>query len=159
MRSKLFKKDDPTAYALLSGSRVGAVVDLHHVLDGELSVLLCGGEALVAEKFLNGTQVCSFRQQMSAESVAQGMRMDVWRQSFSDSDLLYDPGDATRGQSTAATIDEKPARIFSRLGQYFLTGIEIDLQSFFGFTFEWNVALFLAFAPDQHQSVGGIEIA
>ena len=54
---------------LLLGSWMGVVVDLEHVLDGELGVALSSGEALMAQHLLNGAQVGAFLQQMSAEGV------------------------------------------------------------------------------------------
>jgi len=58
------------------------IVDVHHVLDGELGVALRGGQALVAEEFLDGAQVGSLFQHVRAEGVAQGVGMN-----FGDSPL------------------------------------------------------------------------
>ena len=44
---------------------------------GELGVALGGGEALVAEQFLDGAEVGAFFQQMGAEGVAQCVRVHV----------------------------------------------------------------------------------
>ena len=63
----------------LLGARVGLIVDLQHMLHGQLGVALRCGEAFMAQQFLNGTQVCSFFQHVGAESVAQSVRMNVWR--------------------------------------------------------------------------------
>ena len=58
-------------------SWVRAVVDLGELSGGELSVTLGGAEPLVAKQFLDGAQVCTFFQQMSAKGVAQSVRVNV----------------------------------------------------------------------------------
>ncbi len=61
----------------LLGAGMGAVVDLLELGGGELSVALRGGEAFVAEEFLDGAEIGSLFKQMSAEGVAQSVRMYV----------------------------------------------------------------------------------
>ena len=57
--------------------RMGLVVNLEHVFDGELSVTLGGRKTLVAEHLLNRAQIGSFLQHVGSEGVAQGVRMDL----------------------------------------------------------------------------------
>ena len=83
------------------------IVDLQHVLHGELRVALGGREALVAEEFLNGAQVCAFFQHVRAEGVAQSVRMHIGRKAFGDGDFFDDPADTSRGEASAALVDEQ----------------------------------------------------
>src|ERR1039458_10561367 len=69
--------------------RMGAVVDLHHVFDGELRVALRGREALMAEHLLDRAQVGAFLQHVSAEGMAQRVRMHIGRESARYGDLLH----------------------------------------------------------------------
>ena len=73
------------------------IVDGHHLLDGKLGVALGGGEALVSEKLLNGTEVGAFLQHVRAEGVAQGVRMDVGGQAPGNGNSFDDAPDAARG--------------------------------------------------------------
>ena len=66
------------------------IVDVHHVLDGELGVALRGGQALVAEEFLDGAQVGSLFQHVRAEGVAQGVWMHIRRQPTGERNALDD---------------------------------------------------------------------
>ena len=74
------------------------VVNLKHVLDGELGVALGGGKTLVAEHFLNRAQVGAFLEQVGAERMPQGVGMDVGRQALGHRDLLDDPSHAAGGE-------------------------------------------------------------
>ena len=53
------------------------VVHRQNVFHGKLRVTLRGGEPLVPEHLLNGAQVRAFLQQVGAESVPQGVRVNV----------------------------------------------------------------------------------
>ena len=86
----------------LFGAGMGAVVDGGELRGGELGVALGGGEALVAEQFLNGAEVGAFFEQMGSEGVAQGVRMNVRRQAAQDGDALDDAADAARGEAGLA---------------------------------------------------------
>jgi hypothetical protein len=55
--------------ASLLRPRMGLIVDRQHVLHGKVGVALSGGEPLVAQHFLDGTQVGAFLEQVCAESV------------------------------------------------------------------------------------------
>ena len=91
---------------------MGAVIHFHHLLEGKLSIFLGGGEALVAQQFLNGPQVGAFAQHVSAEGMAQGMRMDVRWQPFGYCYPLHDSGNTASRQRASTTINKKPPRIF-----------------------------------------------
>jgi len=75
------------------------------MLHRELGVALRSREAFVAEHFLDCAQVCAFLKHVSAECVAQSVRVDIRRQSFCDSDLFDDPANAARRQPSATLID------------------------------------------------------
>src|SRR2546427_11206531 len=77
---------------------------------GELRVSLRGGEALVAEHFLDSAQIGAFLKQMRSERVTQSMRVNVGREAFGDRDLLDDSADAARGEASAALIDQQSVR-------------------------------------------------
>ena len=64
------------------GPRMCLIVDLQHMLGRKLRIALGGGEALVAQEFLNRAQIGAFFQHVRAECVAQSVRMDVRRQAF-----------------------------------------------------------------------------
>jgi hypothetical protein len=51
----------------LAGPGMGLVVNLEHVLDGELGVALSRGEAFVAKHLLNSAQVGAFFEHVSSE--------------------------------------------------------------------------------------------
>jgi len=82
---------------------MGAVVDYRQLRGGELGVALGGGEALVAQQFLNRAEVGTFFQQMCPEGVAQRVRMDVGREAAQDGDALDDAGDTARGEARFMT--------------------------------------------------------
>ena len=55
------------------------IVDLQNVLHRKLRVALGRGQALVAEQFLDSSQVGAFFQHVRAKGVAQGVRMNIGR--------------------------------------------------------------------------------
>ena len=61
-------------------TRMSLVVDALHLGRRELGVSLRGGEALVPEHLLDGSQIRAFLQHVSAEGVAQRVRMHVGRE-------------------------------------------------------------------------------
>ena len=88
-----------------------SVVDHGQLRSGQLRVALGGGEALVAEQFLNRAQVGAFFQQMRAEGVAQRVRMNVGREAAQNGDALDDAADAARGQPRLAAGLAQPAQL------------------------------------------------
>src|SRR5215470_18269228 len=94
-------------WARLFGSRVGPVVDIHHVLDGELGVTLGSCEALVSEQFLNGAKVGSLFEHVGAESVAESVGMDVRGKALGDSDAFDDTSDAAGGEAASSLVDQQ----------------------------------------------------
>src|ERR1019366_1607367 len=93
-------------------SRVGLIVNVHHVLDRKLRVALRGRQALVSEQFLDGAQVRSLFQHVRAEGVTQSMRMNLRRQSLGNRDALDDAPHAARGEPSAALVDEQRGHAF-----------------------------------------------
>ena len=65
---------------------MGLVVDVHHVLDGQLRIALRGREPLVAQQFLDRPQVGAFFQHVRSEGMAEcvqpgltkSMRQSAW---------------------------------------------------------------------------------
>jgi len=55
---------------------VGAVVDALEVCEGDLGVFLSGGQAGVAEEFLDGTEICTVTEEVGGVSVAEAMWVD-----------------------------------------------------------------------------------
>ncbi len=90
----------------LFGAGMGAVVDSGQLRGGELSIALGGGEALVAEEFLNGAKVGAFFEQVGAEGVAQGVGVNVGRKAAQDGDALDDAANAARGETRLAAVLE-----------------------------------------------------
>jgi hypothetical protein len=91
----------------LLGSRMGLIVDLKNMLDGELRVALSGGKTLVAEHFLNRAQVRAFLQHVGPERMPQGVRVNVGRQSFGHRDCLDDSPHAASSETAAPQVDQQ----------------------------------------------------
>src|ERR1019366_4018547 len=91
------------------GMRMGAVVNLHHMFDGELRVALGSREALMAEHLLDSSQVGAFLQHVRAEGMAQGMRMHVGRESARYGNLLHDAAHAAGREPRPAKVDQQRA--------------------------------------------------
>src|SRR5579863_4763821 len=102
------------------------------------------------EQLLNGTQVGALTQQVSAESMAQSMRMNVRRKSLGHANLLYDPGNAPCSKWTTSLVNKEPALGFSSLRQDFSPDFQIALQGLLCFAFQRDISLLLAFAANQH---------
>src|SRR5215469_17537880 len=83
-----------------------AVINLHHMLDGELCVTLSSREPLVTEHLLNSSQVGPLLQHVRSERVAKGMRMHIGRQSVGHGDVFYDPPHAACRQPCATEVHE-----------------------------------------------------
>src|SRR5713101_3354697 len=73
----------------------------------ELRITLGSREALVAEHLLDGAQVGAFFEHVGSESVAQGVRMNVGRESLGNGDFLDDPPYAARCEASAALVDQE----------------------------------------------------
>ncbi len=58
---------------------MGLIVDVQHMLHRKLGVTLRSGETLVTQHLLDGSQISSFFQHVSAEGMAQSMRVNVGR--------------------------------------------------------------------------------
>ena len=89
-------------FGALLGSWMGAVVDLGDLADGELGIALGGREPLVAEEFLDGTQVGALFEHVGAEGVAQGVGVYIGGQAMGERDVLDDAADAARGEPGVA---------------------------------------------------------
>ena len=82
------------------------VINFQHVLHGQLRIALGCRKTLMAEHFLDGTQVCAFFEHVRAEGVAQRVRMHIGREPFCYSDLLDDAAHAASGKPAASLIDQ-----------------------------------------------------
>ena len=91
-------------------TRVRLVIDVEQVFHRELRVTLRGRQSLVTKQFLNRAQIGAFFEHVGAKSMAQGVRMNVGRESFGDGDFLDDPADTAGGQASAALIEEQSRR-------------------------------------------------
>ncbi len=89
------------------------IVNLQHMLHRKLRVALRGRKPLMAEQFLDGAQVRAFFQHVRSESVAQRVRMHIRRESFRHGDFLDDASDASRGEASAAPVDQQCRRILA----------------------------------------------
>src|SRR5208283_3966622 len=101
------------------------IINLQHMFHRQLGVTLRGGEALVAEKLLNGAQISAFLQHMRAKGMAQRMRVNVWGKAFGNGNFLDDAADAARGQPPTAPVDEQSRRLFAVRLENFLAQGEI----------------------------------
>ena len=83
---------------------VGAVVDLGHGLRRQLRISLGGGEAGVAQQFLDGTKVGAIGEQMGGKGVAKAMGMKR-RIAREDAGVeFYDASGAPVGEAGALVI-------------------------------------------------------
>ena len=84
-----------------------SIIDLQHVLHGELRVTLRGRQAFVAEQFLNGAKIGAFLQHVSSKSMAQGVRMHIGRKPLRDRNAFDNASDAARGKCSSSPVDEQ----------------------------------------------------
>src|SRR6185437_7379417 len=139
----------PARCLRLLGSGMSLIVDLQHVLDGQLSVALGRRKALVAEHLLNRAQVSAFLQHVSSERVPQRVRMNVWRQTLGNCDFLDDPAHAAGGEPPAAPVDQQGRQTLFALRQYLLAGGQVVFERHRNRVAEEDIALFLSLAPDK----------
>ena len=81
---------------------MSTVVDLSDLCCRELGVALGGGEAFVAEEFLNGAEVCALFQHVGSEGVAEGVGMGFGGKSVGDGEGFDDAPDAAGGEAGIA---------------------------------------------------------
>src|ERR1700756_2575846 len=98
-------------------TRMRLIVDLQHMLHGELSVALRGRQSLVTEQLLDRPQVGAFLQHVSAKSMTQSVRMNIRREALGYSNLLNNAPHASRSKPPAALVDQKSGRILADLSQ------------------------------------------
>ena len=100
-------------------ARMGAVVDLGDLGCGELGVALGGGEAFVAEEFLDGAEVCAFFEHVGSEGVAEGVGMGFVGQSVGDGEGFDDAADAAGGEAGVAACSGANAGVEQECGAGF----------------------------------------
>ncbi len=88
------------------------VIDVHHMLDRKLRVALRGRQALVPEQFLNCAQIGSLFEHVCSKRVPQSVRMNFGRQSLGHCDSFDDATDTTRGEASAALVNQQRRRAF-----------------------------------------------
>ena len=81
------------------------VVHGHQVYEGNLRILLRGGEPRVAQQLLDGAQVGAVGQQVRGVRVAEAVRMDGRIAAQVDCVKLDDAVNAARGQAMVAVVD------------------------------------------------------
>jgi hypothetical protein len=82
---------------------MGFVIDMQEVARGKLRITLRGGQAFVTQKFLYGTQISAFFEQVRAESVAQGVRVNICRQATRNCNPLDNAPDTAGSEAVAVT--------------------------------------------------------
>jgi hypothetical protein len=80
------------------------VVDFAEAAAGEVGVDLGGGEAGVAEEFLDGAQVGAGLQQVGGEGVTQGVGADAVLGAGAQHVPMDDAADAARSKRPAARV-------------------------------------------------------
>ena len=75
-------------------------IDPKQLVDGKVSVLLSGGEALVSQKFLNAAQIGSVVEQVGGKGMAEKMRVYVQEERTLFHVLLEIALDGTGGEPT-----------------------------------------------------------
>lgn len=82
------------------------VVDVHELADGGVGVFLRGGKGLVTKEFLNSAEVGAVGEEMSGESVAQGVGMQV-PVDVDEANVFFDDStDRAGGQTAPGVIEE-----------------------------------------------------
>src|ERR1700679_3715664 len=95
---------------------MGVVVDLHHIGERNLVVLLRSGKAGMSEQFLNGPEVGAVAQKMGSESVAQSVGMNGRIACNKGGVKLDDIARAAVCEAPAAVIEEERLRLCSQSG-------------------------------------------
>src|SRR5215471_9918611 len=88
------------------GVGMGFVVDVHELADGGMGVFLRGGKGLVAEKFLDGSEVGAIGEEMRGESVAQRMRVEIPIDVGQARVFFDDAADGTLGEAATGVVEE-----------------------------------------------------
>lgn len=83
---------------------MGFVVDGHEVFEGNLGVLLGGGEAGVAEEFLDGAEIGAIAEEVGGVGVAEAVRMQAGVPGESGGVELDDATHASISEAASAVI-------------------------------------------------------
>src|SRR5919107_180118 len=94
-----------------SGFGVRLVVDLDEFLHRDVRVNLRGGEARVAEEFLDVAEVGAAVEEVRGEGVAQGVRADVVDARADFDVLVHHAADRARGDARALVVEEDGLRV------------------------------------------------
>lgn len=129
------------------------VVDLAEAAAGDVGVDLGGGEAGVAEEFLDGAEVGAVFQQVGGEGVAEGVGADVVLGAGSEDVAVDDAADAAGGERAAAVVEVEAAGVFfvgALFGEEVGAGFgKIRFDGLLGGAAEEDDALAVAFAADE----------
>lgn len=90
---------------------VSLVVDFAEAAAGEVGVDLGGGEAGVAEQFLDGAQVGARFEQVGGEGVPEGVGADAVLGASAQQVAMDDATDAPRRKRATASVEEEPRLI------------------------------------------------
>jgi hypothetical protein len=134
------------------GVRMGFVVDVHELSDGSVGVFLGGGEGLVAEEFLDGPEVGAVSEQVSGESMTQG----VWVQipiDVGEADIFLDDApDGTLRKAATGVIEEDgftvrgAAAAGAALQEKLFANGPVSFERFLGFSTVRDDTFLVAFA-------------
>jgi hypothetical protein len=91
---------------------VSFVIDLQEMTGGKLGITLGGGEAFVAQKFLDGAQIRTFLEQMCTKRMTQSVGVNVGWKATGDCNPFHDTAHTARSEALAiAQIDEQRATV------------------------------------------------
>jgi len=145
------------------GAGVGGVVDLFHAIGGQVGVDLGGGEALVAEEFLDAAEVGAVVEQVGGEAVAEGVGADAGVEAGHDQILVELAADGAGGDGGAVFVEEDAAGQWA--GRIRLAGavFEVALEGLDGLAADGSEAVLAALAADAedaflHIEVGHVEL-
>ena len=137
------------------GTRMRTVVDLGEVLEIEVGIDLCGGNAGVTQHFLHGAQVAGGLQHMRGEGVAQQVRMHAAGDALRDAALAQLQLHGARADARAVLADEQCGLV--RLGDL-VAHCQPRLQRIDGVAAQRHDARLVALAGDAHRGIGKIHV-
>ncbi len=136
---------------MASGARMGLAVGFLEALDGDVGVDLGGGDAGVAEEFLDAAEIGAGVEHVSGEGVAELVGADVDGDAGVAEVFLEEFADADAGEACAALGDEEGSGLDAGLGAVALDGLE-------GRRADGDDALFAALAENADGLREGIDV-
>ena len=128
-------------------------VNLAEVGVGDVGVNLGGGDVGVAEKSLDGAEVCAVHEEVCGERVAESVRSDVFGDAGGASVFVDNALDGTSGEAAevAGSVDgvEVVRVVEEESREGIVAGGEVVARGVGGGDGDKNRAVFLAFAADE----------